>query len=204
MTIDEIMRAAPVIPVLVLDGSARPGRAGRDAGRAGLPVVEVTLRTPVALDAIRAMATVPGAIVGAGTVSTNPARFGARRRRAVRRFRRPDQSAGDGGARCGRPVPARSGECGRHHARARPRPRPVQILPGRKLGRNSRVKSLVRPVRHLRFCPTGGITAETAAGWLALDAVLCVGGSWLIRPGETDLALVDQRARKAAALSTEN
>src|SRR5688500_4164564 len=68
MTIDEIMRTAPVIPVLVLDGSIDPAELAETLVGAGLPVLEVTLRTPVALDAIRAMAKVPSAIVGAGTV----------------------------------------------------------------------------------------------------------------------------------------
>ncbi len=68
MTIDEIMRTSPVIPVLVLDGEADWARLAETFVGAGLRVLEVTLRTPVALDAIRAMAKVPGAIVGAGTV----------------------------------------------------------------------------------------------------------------------------------------
>ncbi len=68
MTIDTIMRTAPVIPVLVLDGSVDPAALAETLVAAGLPVLEVTLRTPQALDAIRAMSAVPGAIVGAGTV----------------------------------------------------------------------------------------------------------------------------------------
>ncbi|HVM22108.1 MAG TPA: 2-dehydro-3-deoxyphosphogluconate aldolase, partial [Sphingomicrobium sp.] len=68
MTIDEIMRLAPVIPVLVLEGVQDWAALGETFVRAGLPVLEVTLRTPEALGAIRQMAAVPGAIVGAGTV----------------------------------------------------------------------------------------------------------------------------------------
>src|SRR5919106_1385420 len=68
MTIDEVMLRAPVIPVLVLDGSLDPVALAETLVEAGLPVIEVTLRTPAALDAIRAMRTVDGAIVGAGTV----------------------------------------------------------------------------------------------------------------------------------------
>ena len=68
MTIDEIMRAAPVIPVLVLDGDHDWAKLAEIFVGAGLPVLEITLRTPGALDAIRAMSRVPGAIVGAGTV----------------------------------------------------------------------------------------------------------------------------------------
>src|SRR4051794_24236583 len=68
MTIDEIMRAAPVIPVLVLDDALDPAALAKTLVDAGLPVIEVTLRTPGAIDAIKAMSAVPGAIVGAGTV----------------------------------------------------------------------------------------------------------------------------------------
>jgi 2-dehydro-3-deoxyphosphogluconate aldolase/(4S)-4-hydroxy-2-oxoglutarate aldolase len=68
MTLEEVMHAAPVIPVLVLDGEHDPVALAETLVEAGLPALEVTLRTPQALGAIRAMAGVPGAIVGAGTV----------------------------------------------------------------------------------------------------------------------------------------
>ncbi len=68
MTIDELMQTAPVIPVLVLDGEHDPVALAETLVEAGLPVLEVTLRTPQAMEAIRAMARVPGAIVGAGRV----------------------------------------------------------------------------------------------------------------------------------------
>jgi 2-dehydro-3-deoxyphosphogluconate aldolase/(4S)-4-hydroxy-2-oxoglutarate aldolase len=68
MTIDDIMRAAPVIPVLILEGETDWTKLAETFVAAGLPVLEVTLRTPQALDAIRQMRRVPGAIVGAGTV----------------------------------------------------------------------------------------------------------------------------------------
>ena len=68
MSIEQVMRSAPVIPVLVLDGSCDPAGLASTLVEAGLPVIEVTLRTPSALEAIRAMKSVPGAIVGAGTV----------------------------------------------------------------------------------------------------------------------------------------
>ena len=65
------------------------------------------------------------------------------------------------------------------------------------------VKALSGPFGNVRFCPTGGITRETAPDWLALDAVLCVGGTWFVRPGETDLSAVADRARDAAALAVQ-
>src|SRR5205085_11757541 len=72
MTIDDVMRTAPIIPVLVLDGEMDWAALAQTFVSAGLPVLEVTLRTPAALDVIRAMAKVPGAIVGAGTVLNAP------------------------------------------------------------------------------------------------------------------------------------
>jgi 2-dehydro-3-deoxyphosphogluconate aldolase/(4S)-4-hydroxy-2-oxoglutarate aldolase len=63
------------------------------------------------------------------------------------------------------------------------------------------LRALAAPFGRCRFCPTGGITAETAAQWLAFDPVLCVGGSWLVPKGPLDLAIVEQAARAAAALA---
>ncbi|HEU5284961.1 MAG TPA: 2-dehydro-3-deoxyphosphogluconate aldolase, partial [Sphingomicrobium sp.] len=75
-----------------------------------------------------------------------------------------------------------------------------KFFPAASSGGIPALKALSAPFGDARFCPTGGVTAETASDWLALDAVLCVGGSWLLRPGETDLAAVARRARDAAAL----
>jgi 2-dehydro-3-deoxyphosphogluconate aldolase/(4S)-4-hydroxy-2-oxoglutarate aldolase len=76
-----------------------------------------------------------------------------------------------------------------------------KFFPAESSGGIPALKALSGPFGNIRFCPTGGITPETASEWLALDAVLCVGGSWLVRPGETDLAAVAERARDAAALA---
>jgi 2-dehydro-3-deoxyphosphogluconate aldolase/(4S)-4-hydroxy-2-oxoglutarate aldolase len=204
VTIDAIMRAAPVIPVLVLDGSVDPAELAATLVEAGLPVLEVTLRTPVALDAIRAMSTVPGAIVGAGTVLnelqlaqaldagaqfivspglTNPLALAARDTAVP--FLPGVATAGD---------IMRGLDLGLDR---------FKFFPAESSGGIAALKALSGPFGGARFCPTGGITPETAPNWLALDAVLCVGGSWLIKPGETDLAVVTQRARQAAKLRAE-
>jgi 2-dehydro-3-deoxyphosphogluconate aldolase/(4S)-4-hydroxy-2-oxoglutarate aldolase len=204
VTIDAIMRAAPVIPVLVLDGSVDPAELAATLVEAGLPVLEVTLRTPVALDAIRAMSTVPGAIVGAGTVLnelqlaqaldagaqfivspglTNPLALAARDTAVP--FLPGVATAGD---------IMRGLDLGLDR---------FKFFPAESSGGIAALKALSGPFGGARFCPTGGITPETAPNWLALDAVLCVGGSWLIKPGETDLTVVTQRARQAAKLRTE-
>jgi 2-dehydro-3-deoxyphosphogluconate aldolase/(4S)-4-hydroxy-2-oxoglutarate aldolase len=62
------------------------------------------------------------------------------------------------------------------------------------------LKALAAPFPEVRFCPTGGIRADSAAQWLACPSVLCVGGSWIVPPGERDMAAVTTRARAAAAL----
>ena len=203
MTIDEIMRKAPVIPVLVLDGSLDPAELAETLVEAGLPVIEVTLRTPGALDAIRAMAGVAGAIVGAGTVLDE-----AQLARAIDAGSRFIVSPG-----LTHPLALAARDTGIPFlpgvATASDIMRGLDLgldrfkfFPAEASGGIPALKALGAPFANVRFCPTGGITAATAPDWLALDAVLCVGGSWLVRAGKTDLPAVLQRAREAAALST--
>jgi 2-dehydro-3-deoxyphosphogluconate aldolase/(4S)-4-hydroxy-2-oxoglutarate aldolase len=75
-----------------------------------------------------------------------------------------------------------------------------KFFPAEASGGIAALKALAGPFAGPRFCPTGGIRTDTAADWLALDAVLCVGGTWFVKPGESDLAEVARRARAAAAL----
>jgi 2-dehydro-3-deoxyphosphogluconate aldolase/(4S)-4-hydroxy-2-oxoglutarate aldolase len=202
MTIDEIMRTAPVIPVLVLDGSIDPAELAETLVGAGLPVLEVTLRTPVALDAIRAMAKVPSAIVGAGTV-LNEAQLAQALDAGARFIVSPGLTnplalaARDTGVPF-LPGVATAGDIMRGLDVGLDR---FKFFPAASSGGIPALKALGGPFGDIRFCPTGGITAETAGDWLALEAVLCVGGSWIVRPGETDLAAVAERARQAAALA---
>ncbi len=202
MTIDEIMRTAPVIPVLVLDGSIDPAELAETLVGAGLPVLEVTLRTPVALDEIRAMAKVPSAIVGAGTV-LNEAQLAQALDAGARFIVSPGLTnplalaARDTGVPF-LPGVATAGDIMRGLDVGLDR---FKFFPAASSGGIPALKALGGPFGDIRFCPTGGITAETAGDWLALEAVLCVGGSWIVRPGETDLAAVAERARQAAALA---
>jgi 2-dehydro-3-deoxyphosphogluconate aldolase/(4S)-4-hydroxy-2-oxoglutarate aldolase len=201
MTIDAIMRTAPVIPVLVLDGSLDHAALAETLVAAGLPVIEVTLRTPVALDAIRAMARVPGAIVGAGTV-LDPGQLGTAMDAGARFVVSPGLTESLAGAARSAGVPflpgvATAGDILRGLELGLDR---FKFFPAETSGGIPALKALAGPFANVRFCPTGGISADTAAGWLALEAVLCVGGSWIVRSGETDLAAVAERARAAAAL----
>jgi 2-dehydro-3-deoxyphosphogluconate aldolase/(4S)-4-hydroxy-2-oxoglutarate aldolase len=199
VNIGEIMRSAPVIPVLVLDGSVDPAELAATLVEVGLPVIEVTLRTAAALDAIRAMAEAPGAIVGAGTV-LNPGQLGAAVEAGARFIVSPGltttlvEAAHDAGVPF-LPGVATAGdimrglELGLDH---------FKFFPAESSGGIMALKALSGPFGGVRFCPTGGITADSAPNWLALDSVLCVGGSWLIKPGESDLTIVAERARQAA------
>lgn len=201
MTIDEVMRSAPVIPVLVLDGSIEPAALAETLVAAGLPVIEVTLRTEGALDAVRAMAKVPGAIVGAGTV-LDEAQL-AQAVDAGSRFivspgltHRVALAARDSGVAF-LPGVSTASDIMRGLELGLDR---FKFFPAETSGGIPALKALTGPFGNVRFCPTGGIRPDTARDWLALEAVLCVGGSWILKPGETDLDAIGTRAAEAAAL----
>jgi len=201
MTIDQIMRAAPVIPVLVLDGEGDWAGLAETLVTAGLPVLEVTLRTPAALDAIRAMSTVEGAIVGAGTV-LNEAQLDAALEAGSKFIVSPGLTQPLGKAAIASGVPylpgvATAGDIMRGLDLGLDR---FKFFPAESSGGIPALKALSAPFGEIRFCPTGGIRADTAADWLTLPSVLCVGGSWLVQAGETDFDAVGIRARAAAAL----
>jgi 2-dehydro-3-deoxyphosphogluconate aldolase/(4S)-4-hydroxy-2-oxoglutarate aldolase len=75
-----------------------------------------------------------------------------------------------------------------------------KFFPAESAGGIAALKALAGPFANVRFCPTGGIRADTAADWLALPSVLCVGGSWLVQPGDIDLPAIADRARAASGL----
>lgn len=201
MSIEQVMLSAPVIPVLVLDGSCDPAELAATLVNAGLPVIEVTLRTPSALDAVRAMKTVPGAIVGAGTV-LNERMLGEAIDAGSEFIVSPGLTERLGRAAIASGVPYLPGvadagdimrglDLGLTH---------FKFFPAEASGGLPALKALAAPFGEVRFCPTGGIREETARQWLAHPSVLCVGGSWLVQPGETDLNAIYERARRAAKL----
>ena len=199
--IDTILRTGPVIPVLVIDDlkQARPVAKALVAG--GLRVLEVTLRTPCALDAIRAMSEVDGAIVGAGTVlherDLDPA-IAAGARFIVS----PGLTVALGQAAIERQVPflpgiATAGDIMRGLELGLDR---FKFFPAEAVGGLQLLASLAGPFGNILFCPTGGITLNSAPTWLAHPSVCCVGGSWIVKAGETDVAAIAERARAAANL----
>jgi len=202
MTIDEIMRMAPVIPVLVIGSGVDPAALAETLVAAGLPVIEVTLRTPQALSAIEAMARVEGAIVGAGTV-LDEAMLGEAIDAGARFIVSPGLTEPLGKAAIDSGVPylpgvANAGDIMRGLDLGLIR---FKFFPAEASGGLAALKSLAGPFGDVRFCPTGGIGEGNAADWLAHPAVLCVGGSWIVKAGETDLAAIGARARAAAQLA---
>lgn len=202
MSIDAIMRLAPVIPVLVLDGTLDPVALAETLVEAGLPVIEVTMRTPSALGAVRAMARVEGAVVGAGTV-LNEKMLAEAIDAGSEFIVSPGLTETLGRAAIASGVPflpgvANAGDIMRGLDLGLSR---FKFFPAEASGGLNALKALAAPFGGIRFCPTGGIREETAPQWLAHPSVLCVGGSWLAQPGETDLAAIGERARRAANLA---
>jgi 2-dehydro-3-deoxyphosphogluconate aldolase / (4S)-4-hydroxy-2-oxoglutarate aldolase len=196
-----IMTAAPVIPVIVIEDAAHAEPLARALVAGGLPVLEVTLRTPAALEAIRAMKRVPGAIVGAGTV-TNEAELDAALDAGSEFIVSPGLTDTLGHAAIREGVPFLPGianagdimrglDLGLTH---------FKFFPALAAGGLPALKALAAPFGQCRFCPTGGITLANAREWLAFDPVLCVGGSWVAPTRALNEATVESLAREAAAL----
>ena len=200
--IEDIMRLAPVIPVLVIEDAAHAAPIAEALVRGGLPVLEVTLRTAAALDVIREMKRVPGAIVGAGTVLNEHALDDALE--AGSEFIvSPGLTDVLAKAALAADAPFLPGV-----ATASDVMRGLDLgldrfkfFPAEANGGIPALKSIAAPFGMARFCPTGGITLATAPAWLALDAVLCCGGSWLVSKGTPDLPAIEAAARAAAALA---
>jgi len=199
--IEAIMRTAPVIPVIVVDelDHAVPLAEALVAG--GLRVLEVTLRTPAALPAIAAMSKVPGAIVGAGTV-TNARELDAAMKAGSQFIVSPGLTEPLAMAAAAARIPFLPGiatagdimrglDLGLTH---------FKFFPAMAAGGLPALKALAAPFGQCLFCPTGGIGPDNAAEWLAFDPVLCVGGSWVAPRGAPDRAAVESMARAAMAL----
>jgi 2-dehydro-3-deoxyphosphogluconate aldolase/(4S)-4-hydroxy-2-oxoglutarate aldolase len=166
-------------------------------------VLEVTLRTPGAIDAIRRMRSVEGAIVGAGTV-LNERQLDDVGQAGAQFIVSPGLTKGLSKAVARSGIPYLPGV-----ATAADIMRGLDLgldrfkfFPAETSGGMAGVKALSGPFGNIRFCPTGGIRPGNAADWLALDTVLCVGGTWLYRRGDS-MDQVRERARAAAALKGE-
>jgi 2-dehydro-3-deoxyphosphogluconate aldolase/(4S)-4-hydroxy-2-oxoglutarate aldolase len=201
-----VLKLAPVIPVFTPDGIDEAVQVAQALFRGGLPVIEVTLRTPTAMEAIKAMVeAVPDAVVGAGTVLD---------------ARQLEQLKAIGGRFAVSP-----GATDRLYAAARDIDLPFlpgvatsselmrgleqgldtfKFFPAVQAGGAAMLAAWNGPFGDVRFCPTGGIGAQTAAQFLHLPNVLCVGGSWLTTRAllaARDWAGIERLAREAAVLA---
>jgi 2-dehydro-3-deoxyphosphogluconate aldolase/(4S)-4-hydroxy-2-oxoglutarate aldolase len=176
----ELCLLAPVIPVLVIEdiAHARPLAQALVAG--GLPVLEVTLRTPCALAAIAEMATVPGGIVGAGTLLT-PADVAAAKAAGARFGVSPGATDRLLSACEDADLPTLAGAATASEAMALLERgyTTAKFFPAENIGGAPALKSLGAPIPQLAFCPTGGVSMANAMDYLSLPNVLCVGGSWV-------------------------
>jgi len=205
-TLERILRASPVMPVIALERLDQALPLAEALLEGGLSTLEITLRTPVGLEAIRLISRqFPGAYVGAGTVTTAEAL----------------RQVADAGATFAvspgltEPLIAAAQDC------------PIPLLPGvmtptevmramdagfrflklfpaEQTGGLAMLKALAGPFKDLRFCPTGGITPASAQTYLSQPNVLCVGGSWLTPKASLDAGdwkVIIDLARQASALA---
>lgn len=200
----EICALAPVVPVLVLKDATTAADLARALVAGGLPALEVTLRTPAALDAIRAMAEVPGGVVGAGTLLT-PADVKAAKAAGARFGVSPGATDRllDACAEEGLPLLPGAATASEVMSLLERGYTVQKFFPAEAIGGAKALGALASPLPQVRFCPTGGIGLKTAPDYLALANVLCVGGSW-VAPGDRvaagDWAAIESLAREAAAL----
>jgi 2-dehydro-3-deoxyphosphogluconate aldolase / (4S)-4-hydroxy-2-oxoglutarate aldolase len=199
--IETIMRTAPVIPVLVIEDAAHAQPIAKALVAGGLRVLEVTLRTAAALDVIREMKKVEGAIVGAGTV-LNEADLRASLDAGSEFIVSPGLTEPLGKAAVASGIPFLPGtanagdimrglDLGLTH---------FKFFPAEASGGISALKAIAAPFGMAKFCPTGGISLKTAPDWLAVEPVLCVGGSWVVGKGAPDVEAIQAAAREAVSL----
>lgn len=195
---------APVIPVLVIDDASTAERLGEALVSGGLPVLEVTLRTEAALDAIRAMAKIAGGHVGAGTVLTREQVYRAKDAGAsfavspgatetlIRACEDASLPLLPGAVTASEVMQAN--EYGYDM---------LKFFPAETSGGAPALKALAAPLPHITFCPTGGISPGNANSYLSLPNVICVGSSWVTPSAavaEGDWAGIEARAREASLL----
>ncbi|MEV5019251.1 bifunctional 4-hydroxy-2-oxoglutarate aldolase/2-dehydro-3-deoxy-phosphogluconate aldolase [Streptomyces sp. NPDC053780] len=201
-----VLDLAPVVPVVVVDDLADAVPLARALVAGGLPAIEVTLRTPVAVDAIRAIADeVPGAVVGAGTVIT-PDQVGEVVAAGARFLVSPGWTDVLLDAMRASGVPFLPGVSTTSEVVAllERGVREMKFFPAEAAGGTAYLKALASPLPQARFCPTGGIGPGSAPEYLALPNVGCVGGSWMLPKdavADRDWDRVEALARAAAALS---
>jgi 2-dehydro-3-deoxyphosphogluconate aldolase/(4S)-4-hydroxy-2-oxoglutarate aldolase len=205
LSVENIVTRGPVIPVIVIDSLATAVPLARALVAGGLSVLEITLRTPVAMDAMRAIASeVPEAVVGVGTV-LSPAQLDDAGRAGARFAVSPGVTPTLVAAARDHAVPLLPGaatvsevmflrEAGYRF---------LKFFPAEASGGTKFLSSLASVIGDVRFCPTGGVTPANAGTYLALPNVVCVGGSWMLpkdRVAAGDWDAIRTAAAAASAL----
>ena len=204
--VDTVLTAAPVVPVLIVEDAKKAVPMAKALVAGGLPAIEITLRTAAAIDAIRAVASeVEGAMAGAGTV-LNAEQYDAAVKAGATFIVSPGATKTLLDVAEGYDVPLLPGATSasesmalleRGYARQK-------FFPAEPAGGAPFLKALSSPLSGVKFCPTGGITAQNAPNYLKLSNVICVGGSWIASPDLIDGEAWDQieaNARAACTLS---
>lgn len=205
MTIDDVLALGKVMPVIVIDDVADAVPLAKTLLANGIRTIEITLRTPAALDAIAAIAgQCPDMVVGAGTILT-PALAQASADAGARFVVSPGYTDAVVKGCHDAEVPLLPGAStvSEMMALAEQGFEIIKFFPAMAAGGPNFIKSLASPLPHLEFCPTGGITEATAPDWLSLPNVPCLGGSWiapakLINDGDWDA--IGAHAKAASAL----
>jgi 2-dehydro-3-deoxyphosphogluconate aldolase/(4S)-4-hydroxy-2-oxoglutarate aldolase len=204
-SLESVLRLAPVVPVVVIEHLRHAVPLARALVAGGLPVIEITLRTPIALEAVRTIiAEVDGAVVGVGTVRT-PDDFAAAERAGARFAVSPGSTSSLIAAAAQSTLPWLPGAATASEVMALAEYGHAlqKFFPAHAAGGVPMLRAFAGPLADVRFCATGGIEAGNARDYLALSNVLCVGGSWCtpakhIAAG--DWNAVQALAREAAAL----
>ena len=200
----ELMNMAPVIPVIVVHDVKTAVPLAESLVAGGLPVLEVTLRTPVAMEAMRALQSVSGAVVGIGT-ALNGSDLRAAKEAGAQFAVSPGFTEELGATAHDIDLPllpgiANSADIMRAHAQGF---KALKFFPASQAGGPSMIKALGGPFIDAVFCPTGGVSADNAADYLSLSNVLCVGGSWVApkqKIADADWAGIEALAKAAASL----
>lgn len=200
----EYCRLAPVVPVIVVEDLAHAAPLARALVAGGLPALEVTLRTACALEAIRAMAQVPGGVVGAGTLLT-PADVKAAKAAGAMFGVSPGATERllDACAEHDLPLLPGAATASEIMVLLEQGYTVQKFFPAEQAGGASYLKSIGSPIPQVKFCPTGGISLKNARDYLVLPNILCVGGSWVCpkdKMAAGDWAGIEALAREAASL----
>ena len=204
-TILSFTRLGPVIPVVTIEDARRSIDLAQALVRAGLPVVEVTLRTPAALDAIAAIAkAVPDAVVAAGTV-VRASQIAEVVDAGAKLIVTPGTPPALAEALAAAPIPAMPGCSSATEAMALAELgfEVLKFFPAEASGGAAWLKAIGGPLPHLKFCPTGGLNLKNAPDYLALPNVPCIGGTWMVPHraiADGDFATIERLSREAAAL----